>query len=162
MKENTNLLFEEMKTRRIEHRKPEIERMVSEIEHAEKELESTEPKFKYLTDYRKYLADLIDDNKERIKNVYKQAENSALFKNHQAQPWSKRILNIKSGPQSGFNALKKIRDDIVIEEVNHRIAENPDKSLTAIYEEMEKEARDHRKRCSARTIRRIYESVGHN
>ena len=93
-----------------------------------------------------------------IQFVYKNTKTSVALEILQAQPWYVRISNIDTGPKDKFKLPMATRDDIVIEEVKHRIEENPEKSKTAIYEEMGREARDHRKRCAARTIRRIYEN----
>ena len=53
MKDDTDLLIEEMYNQEIERRKPEIE-------DAKEKLESTEAEFKRLAGFRKYLAGLGD------------------------------------------------------------------------------------------------------
>ena len=158
MKEDINLLLKEKYNQEIERCKPEIELMKSEIEDAKKKLESAKSELNRLDGVIKHLADLIDDREKGIQFMYKDAKISAALEILEAQPWSVRISNIDTGPQDKLNLPMARRNGIVIEEVKHRIVENPEKSLTAIYEEMGREARDHRKRCAARTIRRVYEN----
>lgn len=162
MKKNTDLSFNEMVKNEFEQIMPVIESLRVEIEETKKMLECTEAKFKHLADFRKQCADIIRDREEGIKYAYEQAEKNAVTRWYNALPWYQRIPKVDTGPGYSVNVLKKARDDIVFEEVERRKEMNPDKSLTAIFEEMGPQARNYGKRCSARTIRRIYETHGQN
>lgn len=158
MKKNTVLSFEEMCNREIESLRPDLERMESEIENDKEKFEKTEEEYERLTSYRKFLVDRIASREESIKQLYKTAKVTALWKVDLVLPWYKRIPKVQPGRVYLINLLKNMRDTMVVEEVKRRIAEHPDKTLTAIYEEMGSEARNYRKRCSSRTVRRCYEN----
>ena len=155
MKEDINLLLKEKYNQEIERCKPEIELMESELEDLKKTLESAKSEVDRLGGVIKHFTDLIDRKVKDIQFVYKDAKLSVALEIFDAQPWYVRITNIATGPKDKLNISMGVRDRIVTEELEHRKEENPDKTLTAIYDEMGREARDHRKRCSARTIRRI-------
>ena len=162
MKKNTDLSFYDMVKNEFEMMMPVIESLRVEIEETKQMLECTEATFQRLSDFRKQCVDIIRDREDGIKSAYEQAEKSAVTRWHNALPWYKRIPKVDTGPGYSVNVLKKARDDIVFEEVERQKEMNPDKSLTAIFDEMGPQARNYGKRCSARTIRRIYETHGQN
>ena len=175
MKMNTEFLFDEIFSEEYDKKRPVIEQSLVDIDQISKLLRSREEKFKStevehrrieierrrMTDFRKLCAAIVRDRKGQIKSAIDEAEEKANSICHNALPWYERMPKVNTGPGCTSKASMK-RDDIVLEEIKRQKEKNPDKTLTAIYDEMGQQARNYRKRCSARTIRRIYETYGQN
>ena len=172
MKKDTDQLYEELYNQEIESYKPLIERLEAKINKLKLDHKNTQEKLKALKVRSKTLAFDIEISSKDLQEIYNRARAQALWIIYQNLPWYQRLPKIKLGPRNNNyvgNALINIRDEIVIGEVNRRRTAKPNQPKTkdskkkrSIATEMAEEARNHRKRCSHRTIRRIVEGGGHH
>ena len=175
MKMNTDLLFNEVFSEEYDKIRPVIEESLADIDQIHELLRSKEQEHGLIeaehkriavkrirmAEFRKRCADKVRDKRRQINSAIDEAEEKANWICYNALPWYERMPKVDTGPGFTSKALLK-RDCIVVEEIRRQKEKNPDKTLTAIFNEMGSQARSYGKRCSARTIRRIYETNGQN